>query len=191
MGWGTRYKKSPNRQLNTFCFKTMQDVLFATFLYSAIVCFICCLRYQPSCAKTAERTTQELPTDEPNQAGINPAHTREIEQKLEPAHTRLLTETSLHEPVTQCMKDEEEAVLSEPTSLVTGHSSMNTVLNPLTLTLRQCRAVIREINKGLPKEDRIRQKINGKDAPIDWLRIQIARQLEAQPGTAITLEEVS
>jgi hypothetical protein len=51
--------------------------------------------------------------------------------------------------------------------------------------------VIREINKGLPKPDRIRQKINGKDAPADWLRIQIARQLEAQPASAMALEEVS
>jgi len=169
----------------------MQDVLFATFVYSAILSFVCCLRYQPSCAKTAERTTQELPTDEQNQADINPAPTRVLEQKLEPAHTLLETVTSLQLPVTQYMTDEEEAVDSEPTSLSTGHSSMNTVLDPSTLTLRQCRAVIREINKGLPKEDRIRQKINGKDAPIDWLRIQIARHLEAQGGTAITLEEVS
>lgn len=48
-------------------------------------------------------------------------------------------------------------------------------LNPSKLTVRQSRAVIREINKGLPKQDRIRQKINGKDAPADWLRSQIAR----------------
>ncbi len=31
----------------------MQDLLFATFLYAAIFCFVCCLRYQPSCAKDA------------------------------------------------------------------------------------------------------------------------------------------
>jgi hypothetical protein len=88
------------------------------------------------------------------------------------------------------MKDEEEAEDSSPTSLSTGHSELSTVLDPSTLTLRQCRAVIREINKGLPKQDRIRQKINGLDAPADWLRSQIARQLEAQPATAIALEVV-
>jgi hypothetical protein len=50
--------------------------------------------------------------------------------------------------------------------------------------------VIREINKGLPKLDRIRQKINGKDAPTDWLRVQIARYLEAQPASTMTNDVV-
>jgi hypothetical protein len=131
----------------------MQDVLFATFLYSAILSFVCCLRYQSGFAKTAERTTQELPTDERNQADINPATTLELSPKLEPLREVTTQDTS-------------------------------------KLTLRQCRAVIREINKGLPKEDRIRQKINGKDAPVDWLLLQIARHLEEKPGTAIALEVV-
>jgi hypothetical protein len=63
-------------------------------------------------------------------------------------------------------------------------------LDPSGLTLRQCRAVIREINKGLPKSDRIRQKINGKDAPINWLHGQIARYLEVHPARVLAVEEV-
>ncbi|MBD2186105.1 hypothetical protein H6S82_24660 [Planktothrix sp. FACHB-1355] len=46
------------------------------------------------------------------------------------------------------------------------------------LTLRQCRAVIRSLNTTLPKSDRIRLKINGKDAPTSWLRSQIRKHLE-------------
>lgn len=46
------------------------------------------------------------------------------------------------------------------------------------LTLRQCRAVIRSFNTKLPKSDRIRLKINGKDAPTSWLRSQIRKYLE-------------
>lgn len=46
------------------------------------------------------------------------------------------------------------------------------------LTLRQCRAVIRSLNATLPKSDRIRLKINGKDAPTSWLRSQIRKHLE-------------
>lgn len=53
------------------------------------------------------------------------------------------------------------------------------------LTLRQCRAVIRFLNTTLPKgdreavlRDRIRLKINGKDAPTSWLRFQIKKYLE-------------
>ena len=49
--------------------------------------------------------------------------------------------------------------------------------------------MIREINKGLAKQDRIRQKINGKDAPVKWLRGQIACYLEAHPDFIMAVEE--
>ena len=50
-----------------------------------------------------------------------------------------------------------------------------------SLTLRQCRTVIRALNSTLPKSDRIRLKLNKKDAPTDWLKAQIKKQLENQP----------
>jgi hypothetical protein len=186
MGYSLHKKPLKNQHIKI---KTMQDVLFATFLYSAILSFVCCLRYQPSCAKTAERTTQELPTDEQNQADINPVHTLELSPKLEP-DSALIEETlgakdGFYEPaqIKDQVLEAVEAVEKEPLREVTTQDTSK-------LTLRQCRAVIREINKGLPKEDRIRQKINGKDAPADWLLLQIARHLEAQPATAIALEVV-
>jgi hypothetical protein len=61
----------------------MQDIIFATFLYSAMICFVCCLRYQSSCAKSVATDTADLPTDEQNQADINPSHTVELSPKLE------------------------------------------------------------------------------------------------------------
>ena len=148
----------------------MQDVLFATFLYSAILSFVCCLPYQPICAKSVATDTTNLPTEELQQADINPAPTGEIEQKLEP-DSALIEETlaakdGFYEPAQ--IIEPVEAVEKEPLREVTTQDTSK-------LTLRQCRAVIREINKGLPKEERIRQKINGKDAPTDWLRGQIAR----------------
>jgi hypothetical protein len=170
--------------------KAMQDFFFATFLYSAILSFICCLRYQPKCAKAVERTTQELLTEEQNQADIDQVLTLEIEQKLEPAHA--LIEDTL---AAVDEWDESAQIIEQVAETVEEVESFSlqevAALDPLTLTLRQCRAVIREINKGLPKEDRIRQKINGKDAPTDWLRVQIARQLEAQPASVMALEEAS
>jgi hypothetical protein len=45
------------------------------------------------------------------------------------------------------------------------------------LTLRQCRAVIRSINSTLPKNERIRLKLNNKDAPASVLREQIKNHL--------------
>lgn len=55
------------------------------------------------------------------------------------------------------------------------------------LTLRQCRAVIRFINSSLPKNSRIRLKINNKDAPASVLREQIKNHLE---NIAPMLEEI-
>jgi hypothetical protein len=49
----------------------MQDIMFATFLYAAIICFVCCIRYQPSCATTIATDTANLPTDEPQPASLN------------------------------------------------------------------------------------------------------------------------
>jgi hypothetical protein len=164
---GVPLQKKPQRQLDTFWIKTMQDIIFATFLYSAMICFVCCLRYQPSCPPTVATDITDLSKDEQNQADINQALTDEPEQKLEAAQ--------VIEPVVSV---EEEVLLKAGTQ------------DTSKLTLRQCRAVIREINKGLPKVDRIRQKINGKDAPTDWLRGQIARYLEIHPTRANSVAEV-
>ena len=167
----------------------MFDFLFATFLYAAILSFVCCLRYQPNGAVKMATDTANLPTDEPQPADMHQVSTTEPEQKPESANT--LIEESLaasdgsyktaqsEEPVVETLK----AVESEPVKAVG-------TLNPSKLTVRQCRAVIREINKGLPKLDRIRQKINGLDAPTDWLRVQIARHLETHPDEVTAMEEV-
>ncbi len=97
----------------------------------------------------------------------------------------LAAKDSFYEPaqIIEPVKEAVEAVEKESLREVTTQDTSK-------LTLRQCRAVIREINKSLPKEDRILQKINGKDAPTDWFRSQIARYLEAQPATAMALEVV-
>ncbi|MCA1995014.1 MAG: hypothetical protein LDL41_23635 [Coleofasciculus sp. S288] len=168
----------------------MQDIMFATVLYVAIICFVCCLRYQPSSATTVTTNTTDLPTEEPQPVNINSVLTNEPEKKPEAANALIETQINFQLPVAQSVKEASEALDSQPTSVSTGHRSHLTVPDPSKLTLRQCRAVIREINKGLAKQDRIRQKINGKDAPADWLRGQIARYLEAYPTVAMAMEEV-
>jgi pimeloyl-ACP methyl ester carboxylesterase len=154
----------------------MQDIMFATVLYVAMICFVCCLRYQPSFAATVAIDTADLLTDEPQPGDINPALTDEPEQMLESAPA--LVEDSVA-PVIEPVLDADDTLL-----LNVG------TLDPSGLTLRQCRVVIRFINQGLPKEDRIRQKINGKDAPTTWLCSQIARYLEVHPAQAMAVEEV-
>ena len=174
----------------------MFDIMFATFLYAAIFCFVCCLRYQPSCTTTVVTNTADLQADTPQSSDMNQALIHEPEwsvslsnlQNAEPANALIATEINLDLPVTQHILDVSED--SQPISSVTCQDSPHIVLDPSKLTLRQCRAVIREINKGLPKQDRIRQKINGKDAPADWLRGQIARYLETHPTVIMAMEEI-
>jgi hypothetical protein len=156
----------------------MEDMMFATVLYVGMICFVCCLRYQPNCAATVEAATTEQVTDESQLTDINQGSTAQPEQKPELANIVLKAEASSRIPMTCNYIGWSEAGDGQPTSLSTNGSPLNSALDPSKLTLRQCRAVIREINKGLAKQDRIRQKINGKDAPSDWLRGQIARYLE-------------
>lgn len=166
----------------------MEDMMFATVLYVGMICFVCCLRYQPTCATNVEAATTKRLSDELQLTDINQGSTAQPEQKPEPAST--VVEASPHIAVTCNIKDESEAGDGQPICLSTGYNSPKTVLDPCSLTLRQCRVVIREINKGLAKQDRIRQKINGKDAPADWLRGQIARYLEIHADEAMAIEEI-
>jgi len=168
----------------------MQDIMFATMLYVAMICFVCCLRYQPDCATTVETATAYRLTDESQQTDINQGSTAQPELLPEPVNILVETEASSHTAVTRYIKEASEGGDSQPISSVTGQDSLHIVLDPSKLTLRQCRAVIREINKGLARQDRIRQKINGKDAPADWLRSQIVRYLEAHPSIAMAVEEL-
>ncbi len=168
----------------------MQDFFFATFLYATMICLVCCLRYQPNCAKSVETAIPELPTEEPNQASKEQAPTASMRLELEPALTVIEDTLAAVDEW-----DESAQIIEQVAETVEEVESFSiqevAALDPLTLTLRQCRVVIREINKGLAKVDRIRQKINGKDAPTDWLRVQIARQLEAQSASVMALEEAS
>jgi hypothetical protein len=158
----------------------MHDYIFATFLYVAMFCLICCLRYQPN-------HTGTIANNEPQPADMNQVFTTESEQKAEP--TKGLIEDALTVPDYW----DEPTKIIEPETVKTVESEplkTASTLNYEKLTLRQCRAVIREINLGLPELDRIRQKINGKDAPADWLRSQIVCYLEAHPSIAIAVEEL-
>lgn len=167
----------------------MFDLMFATFLYAAMICFVCCLRYQPSCAVKIATDTANLPASKPQPSDINQASTSFPEQNPEAAN-------GLIEEVLAASDDPYKAAQSEKPVVETlkavESESVKAVgtLNPSKLTVRQCRAVIREINKGLPKQNWIRQKINGKDAPADCLRGQIARYLETHPALAIAMEEM-
>jgi hypothetical protein len=158
----------------------MFDFLFATFLYTAIFCFVCCLRYQPSCAVKMATDTPHLPKEEPQPASLNQVSTTELEQMPESANVLIETETTSHLPVTQYTEEASEPEDSQLTSLSTGNCSHLTVPDPSKLTLRQCRAVIRAINKGLPQDLRRHAIYSGKELKPPKRRRQTIVLLSSQ-----------
>ena len=58
-----------------------------------------------------------------------------------------------------------------------------------SLTLRQCRTVIRALNSTLPRSKHIRLKLNKKDVPADSLKFQIKKHFEHRPQQVVSLIE--
>jgi hypothetical protein len=58
-----------------------------------------------------------------------------------------------------------------------------------SLTLRQCRTVIRALNSTLPRNEHIRLKLNKKDVPADSLKFQIKKHFEHRPQQVVSLIE--
>ncbi|MEG4167853.1 MULTISPECIES: hypothetical protein [unclassified Microcoleus] len=58
-----------------------------------------------------------------------------------------------------------------------------------SLSLRQCRTVIRALNSTLPRSDRIRLKLNKKDVPVASLKFQIKKHFEHRPQQVVSLVE--
>jgi len=58
-----------------------------------------------------------------------------------------------------------------------------------SLTLRQCRTVIRALNSTLPRSEHIRLKLNKKDVPADSLKFQIKKHFEHRPQQVVFLIE--
>lgn len=56
-----------------------------------------------------------------------------------------------------------------------------------SLTLRQCRTVIRALNSTVPRSEHIRLKINKKDVPADSLKFQIKKHFEHRPQQVVSL----
>ena len=58
-----------------------------------------------------------------------------------------------------------------------------------SLTLRQCRTVIRALNSTLPRSEHIRLELNKKDVPADSLKFQIQKHFEHRPQQVVSLIE--
>ncbi len=58
-----------------------------------------------------------------------------------------------------------------------------------SLSLRQCRTVIRSLNSTLQRSEHIRLKLNKKDVPLDSLKFQIKKHFEHRPQQVVSLIE--
>ena len=145
----------------------MQDILFATFLFVAYFCFTCCFFYSPNSASgqitASSETDQSPPTDEAE----NLTQDLWVDEPI----TIVEPEADPQPPLEIEMSDEQhqEPILDE---LLEG-------IDVDSLQLRPARKICGRLG--------IQQKVNGKDAPLSWLRSQIKSRLSEKPNEVVLI----
>jgi len=137
----------------------MQDVLFATVLFVAYFSFVCCL--------LSERTS----------GSSSPSG----QQKEEVASSTLVEDSWDDQPITMASAlgadvDPEAEVESSTLKSRNPEPTLEGLLLGIdldTLQLRPARKICGRLG--------IQQKVNGKDAPLSWLRTQIKSRLSEKP----------
>lgn len=170
----------------------MEDTLLSIVLFIAYFCTLSCLLYSPG--------NSEKPQKVATKAHILP---------IEKAVAQMLDELENSEPLpvtaesfsfSEVSKDEGKQVESEFSEAIASEKvesaiepPMQTQKEPLKaeeqteidlskLPLRQARKVAKALN--------IHQKVNGKDAPVKWLRLQILQRVQEEPTAIATVYEV-
>lgn len=140
----------------------MQDIAFATLLFCIYFCFSCCFLYKP------HQSTQK--------ESISSGYGRNSQVEVE---TELKVDLWEIEPIAIASKDNTpDTQVAEPTleKPIEGIDLDN-------LQLRPARKICGRLG--------IQQKVNGKDAPLSWLRAQIkARLIEKPIEVAPLIQEV-
>ena len=146
----------------------MQDIAFATLLFVAYFCAACCFCYSPSPKNSNLTTTESVP--------LEPTEDEDLVQDLwEPEEPITLAQALSAEFDPQPVVEETlESPNQEPTlkELLQG-------INIDTLQLRPARKICSRLG--------IQQKVNGKDAPLSWLRSQIKSRLSEKPTEVVPI----
>ena len=144
----------------------MQDLAFATLLFVAYFCAACCFFYNPKNSNLT--TTESVP--------LEPTEDEDLVQDLwEPEEPITLAQALSAEFDPQPVVEETlESPNQEPTlkELLQG-------INIDTLQLRPARKICSRLG--------IQQKVNGKDAPLSWLRSQIKSRLSEKPTEVVPI----
>lgn len=152
--------------------ETINATLFPVFLFIVFFSTACCFLYSP--AETAR----------------NHHHHSTVFTAYKDSKT-ITTKTEISYPSSSSPQVETPETLTqkppevEPNQLIPEAVSINTQL----ITLRQARKIASAIKKANPSLG-IQQRVNGSDASVEWLRIQIKNRLEQAPElvTPIILE---
>ena len=131
---------------------------------------------------------------------MNPSE--KLSAELAPDFVPLLNEIASFPAVAECAatpEPTEEQRLTSSLQEVKAEFASNIELDTETLnlpfiqvdslTLRQCRTVIRALNSTLPRSEHIRVKLNKKDVPADSLKFQIKKHFEHRPQQVVSLIE--
>jgi hypothetical protein len=144
----------------------MQDIAFATLLFVAYFCAACCFCYNPKNSNLT--TTESVP--------LEPTEDEDLVQDL----------WKPEEPITlaQALSAEfdPQPVVEETLESPNQEPTLEELLQDIdldTLQLRPARKICSRLG--------IQQKVNGKDAPLSWLRSQIKSRLSEKPTEVVPI----
>lgn len=168
----------------------MENIAFATLLFVAYFCVACCLLHNPKASATAATSTP-VPVVAAATLTVTPqAQTVVPETESTTLLDEELEEDAIKEPAAAI----EEALIEdqEPELVPTAVEGLTSVVEDAprslpeptieellqdidldTLQLRPARKICSKLG--------IQQKVNGKDAPLSWLRAQIKGHLTEKP----------
>jgi hypothetical protein len=170
----------------------MQDFMEATLLFTAYFCFACCFFYTPNNCTEQLHSEPEKPNKEEKELPLEPTQPQNKPEPMPvPAHRKdppaledpwalkplaKAQEQKVDEtpqPIAEPVADTLESRVDEPVSNSPTIEELLTGVDLDNLQLRPARKIAGKLG--------IQQKVNGKDQPLSWLRVQIKKRFSEKP----------
>lgn len=147
--------------------ETINATLFSVFLFIFFLSTACCFLYDPAAAGTNCNYPSAVCAPSSSNSELS---------------TLVNTPSEVWNEVFEPPSVQQEQPEVEPQQFVFEKVAINTQL----ITLRQARAIASAIKKANPSLG-IQQKVNGSNARVEWLRVQIKNRLEQAPQVIIPI----